>query len=344
MSQKKLGMIGYLADRNDLYDGQTIRTKSVYNELIRKGYKISMVDTSNWKKCPLLVFLKVVKVLFSFDNVILIVSIGGRKVLIPLLYGLNIVAKKKIHHIVIGGNLPANVETYPRWVKYLNSFHGNYVQAIKMQEKLSRQGIDNARHFPNFKRLAILSEHDIPIPAKPYKLCTFSRIIKEKGIEEAVAAVKEINESEPGQLYELDIYGKVDAKYEDEFYKLVRAMPEYIRYKGSVPHERSVEVLKNYYLLLFPTYYEGEGFPGTVIDAFSSALPVIASDWRYNAEIIQEKITGRLFPVGDLARLTLILRHYGKHPEEVFVMKKNCLKEAYKYRPEKVIQVLLNEL
>ncbi|MFR3494185.1 MAG: glycosyltransferase [Blautia sp.] len=56
--------------------------------------------------------------------------------------------------------------------------------------------------------------------------------------------------------------------------------PQYIRYKGMVPFNQSTEVLKNYDALLFPTYYEGEGFAGTIIDAFAAGLPVIASDWK----------------------------------------------------------------
>lgn len=59
-----------------------------------------------------------------------------------------------------------------------------------------------------------------------------------------------------------------------------------------VPFNQSTEVLKNYDALLFPTYYEGEGFAGTIIDAFAAGLPVIASDWKYNSEIIKQGITG----------------------------------------------------
>ena len=47
--------------------------------------------------------------------------------------------------------------------------------------------------------------------------------------------------------------------------------------------------------MIFPTYYVGEGFPGTIIDAFSSGIPDIATDWRYNSEIVQNGKTGYIY-------------------------------------------------
>ena len=67
-----------------------------------------------------------------------------------------------------------------------------------------------------------------------------------------------------------------------------------VHYGGLVPFYKSVEVLKNYFALLFPTYYEGEGFAGTLIDALAAGVPVIASDWRYNPEIVEDGMTGKI--------------------------------------------------
>jgi glycosyltransferase involved in cell wall biosynthesis len=56
-----------------------------------------------------------------------------------------------------------------------------------------------------------------------------------------------------------------------------KRFPEYVVYGGVVPFNKSVEVLKDYFAVLFPTYYEGEGFAGTIIDAHSAGVPIIAS-------------------------------------------------------------------
>ena len=65
----------------------------------------------------------------------------------------------------------------------------------------------------------------------------------------------------------------------------------------------SVDVLKNYYALLFPTHWVGEGLPGTIIDSFASGIPVIASDWNANKEIIEHNRQGIIYPNQDMKTL-----------------------------------------
>ena len=59
-----------------------------------------------------------------------------------------------------------------------------------MKEQLESQGYDNVEVIPNCKELDILDANTIKYTEGiPYRLCTFSRVIKEKGIEDAVQAV-----------------------------------------------------------------------------------------------------------------------------------------------------------
>ena len=138
---------------------------------------------------------------------------------------------------------------------------------------------------------------DLP-ELKPLSLCTFSRVMKEKGIEDVVNAVKTVNDHFGRTVYTLDIYGQVDSAQTEWFNELKSIFSSYIKYGELVPFDKSVEVLKNYFALLFPTYYEGEGFAGTLLDAMAAGVPVIASDWRYNTEIVNEK-TGYVYSSHD---------------------------------------------
>ena len=98
--------------------------------------------------------------------------------------------------------------------------------------------------------------------------------MREKGIEDAVNAVVSVNTDLGVQAFSLDIYGQVDGAQIEWFESLQKKFPSYIRYGGLVPYDKSVDVLKDYFALLFPTYYEGEGFAGTLIDAYSAGVPV----------------------------------------------------------------------
>jgi glycosyltransferase involved in cell wall biosynthesis len=109
-----------------------------------------------------------------------------------------------------------------------------------------------------------------------------------------------------------------------------------------VPFDKSVEVLKEYFSLLFPTYYEGEGFAGTLIDAYSAGVPVIATDWRYNAELINQN-TGYVYPTGDQQAFIDILHKIVSNPKMITDKKQLCLKEAEKYKIDKVVGDFLNK-
>ena len=177
--------------------------------------------------------------------------------------------------------------------------------------------------------------------APPYRLCTFSRVMKEKGIEDAAKAVQAINEEAGSAVFELDIYGQIDSGQTDWFEQLKASFPEYVRYKGLVPFDKSVDVLKDYFALLFPTFYDGEGFAGTIIDSFAAGVPVIASDWKYNNEIITPHKTGLLFEAKNNAALISALKYLTQNTSEINNMKPLCLEAAEKYSPQAAIKPLI---
>lgn len=139
------------------------------------------------------------------------------------------------------------------------------------------------------------------------KLCTFSRVMREKGIEDAAKAVTTVNAELGYRAFSLDIFGQIDSRQTEWFEDLKKTFPDYIHYVGLVPFDKSVETLKSYYMLLFPTYYEGEGFAGTLIDAYSAGVPVIASDWRYNPEIVNKNV-GYVYNTGNQSEFVKLLK------------------------------------
>lgn len=166
-----------------------------------------------------------------------------------------------------------------------------------MKGRLEKQGIENCEVMPNFKRLSIASI-DISKQkfSEPYRFCIFSRVMREKGIEDAIDAIESINEEAGKEICSLDIYGRIDDGYVERFEKVLKQVTNAIQYKGMVPYDKSVDAIKDYYALLFPTYWKGEGFPGTIVDAFSAGLPVIATNWNCNGEIVSDRVNGILYP------------------------------------------------
>ena len=167
--------------------------------------------------------------------------------------------------------------------------------------------------------------------------------MKEKGIEDAIDVVKKINEETNEIVYTLDIYGPIDKSYVDRFEKLKNTLPSYIKYAGCVDSEKSVEVLKKYYLLLFPTKFKTEGIPGTIIDALSAGVPVVASKWENYADILVNEENSFLFNMNDLKEFENILKNL-KDINKVIEIKNKTLQSITKFKSETAMQVLYKNI
>lgn len=342
---KTVCVLGHFAEGKTLLNGQTIKTKIVTEELQRQFGESDVVkiDThGGWKtllKAPFQAF----RALKKAENVIIFPAHNGVRIYVPLLALLRKLFRgRKLHYSVIGGWLPEFLESHKRLVKRLRAFDGIYVETEMMKKKLEEQGLKNASVIPNCKKLEILDAGKVKTTENPpYRVCTFSRVMKEKGIEDAMNAVSSINNKNGRHVFLLDIYGQIDADQTEWFDALKKSFPEYIRYNGLVAFDKSVEVLSEYDALLFPTYYEGEGFAGTIIDAFASGVPVIASDWRYNSELVKPYTTGILVKCKDPDELVSALQYLCENIDKWNEMKQECIKEADRYLPENALKELL---
>lgn len=343
----KVCVLGHFGEGENLLNGQTIKTKIITEELQNQlgQEQVLIADThGGWRtlvKAP----FQVLTALKKASNVVIFPAHNGLRVYAPLLSLFRpLYRKRKLHYVVIGGWLPQFLATRKSLANCLKRFDGIYVETQIMKSALEKQGFPNVYVMPNSKKIDVLTEQQLVYPSgKPYKLCTFSRVMKEKGIEAAVNAVKKVNDTFGSQVYTLDIYGQIDAQQTEWFCELQRDFPEYVRYAGQVPFDKSVDVLKKYFALLFPTYYEGEGFAGTLIDAFSAGVPVVASDWKYNEEIVNTDV-GFVYPTGDQKALDEVLLRMIENSDEVMARKKSCLREAGKYRIDRVVQILIEQI
>lgn len=345
--QRKISVLGHFAEGLNLLNGQTVKTKIITDELRHRFGKeqISAIDTHGGVKVLIKAPVQVFSALKNSKNVLILPAHNGLRVYAPLLFlQKRLFKERKLHYVVIGGWLPEFLQTR-RWLaKVLRDFDYIYVETSAMKGALEEQGFANVYVMPNCKDIKALAEEELVCPkGPPFRLCTFSRVMKEKGIEDAVEAVKAANKAAGQVVYMLDIYGQIDVKQTGWFNNLQRAFPDYIHYCGCVDADKSVEVLKNYLALLFPTYYVGEGFAGTLIDAYSAGIPVIASDWKYNAELVNERV-GCIYPTGDQTALIEILNTVAADPSIMIGKRKACIDEAGKYRIDKVAQVLIDQI
>lgn len=340
-------VIGHFGFGLDLLNGQTVKTKILSEELEKRFPDgILKIDTHGGIKSLIKAPFHVLKALKRCKNVIILPAHNGLRVYAPLLALMRPLYKgRKLHYAVIGGWLASFLENKKGLEKNLKKFDGVYVETSTMKNALEAKGFENVLVMPNCKELKILSPEELSKDySEPYKLCTFSRVMKEKGIEDAVNAVKAVNEKTGRVVYSLDIYGQIDGGQTEWFESLKASFPEYIRYGGLVPFDKSVEVLKDYYALLFPTRFFTEGIPGTVIDAYAAGIPVVSARWESFADIIDEGMTGMGYTIEDVNELTSMLENVSSFTESVDSMRKNCLVKAEQYLPRKALNVMVERM
>jgi len=335
-SKYKITVCGHFGGEKKFLDGQTVKTKNIYLALLDKYEKaeINIVDTYGWKRHPIKFLKKCVLSVKDSRNIIMLPARNGIKVFTPLYLVINKIYKRKIFYIVIGGWISDMLKTKRRLRRKIKKIDRIFVETNIMKNSLSELGINNVEILLNFKNIIPLKSSELKYNyEQPYKVCTFSRVIREKGIEDAINVIKKINEEANTVVYKLDIYGPIDREYEERFNKIITESPQYIQYKGCIDDDKSVEILKSYYLLLFPTRYRTEGIPGTIIDALFAGIPIIASKWDNVDEVIKDEENGFIFEFGNVTEFYNKLK-LEIDKEKMMAMKHSCLQRAKNFTKE----------
>ena len=134
------------------------------------------------------------------------------------------------------------------------------------------------------------------------------------------------------------MYGLIQPGYEGTLQNIIKSNPNLVDYKGIVEFDKTVETLSDYFLLMFPTYYYGEGFPGNVVDAYNSALPIIATDWLYNKDVIIDGRNGILVPIKSPDRLADALLSLYYDRDKHYDIAVNNIHDSRKYHPDIVLK------
>lgn len=116
-----------------------------------------------------------------------------------------------------------------------------------------------------------------------------SRIMKEKGIDQYLAAAKYIREKYPQTRFHICGF------CEDEYEETLRQYEEdgIVSYHGLVMDVR--EVLAYTYCTIHPTYYP-EGLSNVLLESAASGRPIITTDRSGCREVIEDGVNGYMIP------------------------------------------------
>ena len=111
-----------------------------------------------------------------------------------------------------------------------------------------------------------------------YKFVFVGQVKYKKGIGEIIDVFSSLNDK-----YSVDIYGPLDEDINKEIF-----CHKNITYKGLLATNEVQPTLALYNVMLMPTHFKREGYPGVIIEAFSVGMPVIATNVRGIKELVPE--------------------------------------------------------
>lgn len=342
---KKVAVIGHLDWAENHMIGAVVKARNILTQLEKQfgSDQVGNVDIYMWRNRKKTVLKGILYAFAHYRNIVLVCS-DTSVALMTMFKMLKKVFHNKILYCVVGGNMAELLEDNPKQIGTLSSIDCFFVETQDCVEGMKKIGIDNVQLCRNFKSITPVSENDLKLEVTtPIRFCTFSRVVVEKGITDAINAITEINIDAGNMKCILDIYGSVEPEYKTEFEELLKDNP-YVTYKGVVNSEESVHILKDYYCLLFPTKFQTEGIPGTIIDAYAAGIPVICSNWIRCSQIVTDGVNGIVYPFGDYNALVKAIKDSMNSPKMVSRLKRGCLESFELYRAEKAIKPLVDSL
>ncbi|MDD5091562.1 MAG: glycosyltransferase [Candidatus Wallbacteria bacterium] len=139
----------------------------------------------------------------------------------------------------------------------------------------SRSRVEGVKGFKEFRK----------------KLVFFGHVREDKGVLDAIAAADIL-----GCEYELDIFGPIHSRSITEKYFLKHNA----RYRGILNPNQCRDAMKKYDVLLLPTFFDEEGYPGVIIEGYSLGIPCITTFWMDIPEMVKDGISGILIRPGDV--------------------------------------------
>lgn len=162
------------------------------------------------------------------------------------------------------------------------------------------------------------------------RLMTVGRLDSQKDHITLIRAVALLIKEHPN--IHLTIYGEGVERSNLEHVVRAMQLTEHVALPGLSSHIEEALLASD--IFVFPSLYEG--FPNALCEAMAHGMPVVASDIPGNNDVIEDKVNGRLFPVGQPEALASIIADLLKDQHSREIYGKGAILSMQKYDPNLV--------
>ncbi|MGM9774602.1 MAG: glycosyltransferase [Candidatus Egerieousia sp.] len=335
-------VIGYFGYATNRLNGQTVKTRAIYQLIDELNFgKLDYYDTQDFKSNKISIFSMFAKICNS-DSLIYIPAHNNLKYVFPIIYILSKLFSVNIDYFVVGGWLSDFIKFLPIHQRMLRHIKGIHVETKQHKSDLERNyGYANVDIFPNFR---FFNFTPIVNKSQTLRLVFMARINNKKGLDWIFYLADYIKRNGLGSDISITFFGPINSEDYKYFMESVNKYA-FTEYKGELQPEDIYGTLNQYDVMLLPTHYYTEGFPGSILDAYISGIPVIATKWRYANEFIDDGQCGFIIPFENgqdsLVEKVEFIRH---NPKALAAMKASAQNKRNEFSSEvaaKYMQVIL---
>lgn len=340
-SSQELLIVGSIPhkNKNSSIGGTTILMQNLLSFLNGKiSYRLITFNKFFFKGATLLnaIYTTVMLIVYvPFSKYVMInTSRNGAFYIAPFVYLYCKLFSVKFIFRMFGGNLVDLIKSNPKILVslFFNTVAKANLIFVETKALVNYMGKinTNVKWYPNIRKI---NDDDCIAPSDYKKRFVFiGHIKKSKGIAEIIGAFNSLNNS-----YSVHLYGII----KDDVFKNL-SLHNNINYMGVLEPSEVIPTLRNYDVLILPTYHLGEGYPGVIIEAYSQGLPVITTRWKQIPEIVLNNKTGFLItPKSETELIKAIMKFTPQNYSRLSINARNYFNN---FNSELVNAKILNEL
>ena len=332
MRKKRILVLGYFGYETNQLDGQTVKTRDVRRlvETQMGSDNVDYYDTQQFQfshASILTMFRKVCQC----NTLIYLPAHNNLKLIFPIIWLLSNLFRVKIHYFVVGGWLCEFLKPLPVHRYMLKSIKGIHVETRRLKKDLELSyGFKNVDIFPNFR---FFDYTPVRTESSKLRLVFMARINKMKGLDWIFNLADFISKNKLEDKICITFYGPINQD-DDEYFHSSVARYDFVSYKGALQPNDIYRTLSQYDIMLLPTHYYTEGLPGSIVDAYISGIPVIATEWKHAREFIDDGINGFIIPFenGQDALIEKVL-YLMNNAHALTDMQRNALQKREEFAP-----------
>jgi glycosyltransferase involved in cell wall biosynthesis len=283
-------------------------------ELDRAGIKYEVIDTNkkNYKNkisAIVLIFIKFCLMIQKFDKITIHGTAADFKYLVPFFVCICRLFDKSVFLRKFAGSFS---DVYKRsgflqrkLIAYsLKSSSANFFETKYLVDYF-RQFNDYTFWFPNVRKSASCKVNS----HFKKRFIFLGHICKDKGVYDLVAAASRLHSD-----YEISLYGDLEDPDLEKYIENSR-----VEYGGRLTPKNVTPTLCKHDVLVLPTCWVAEGYPGVIIEAFSVGLPVISTSLEGIKELVCDGHNGRLIAPGNVSELVQAIESFSQDNYPLFV-------------------------